>query len=237
MPINSNNIFLLVACCFTAQTINQPKPVQQAKIGDSVTIQCYVLKKDFNLIVWYKQLLGKKPQPIAMSYYRNNVHFLKGFDDGRLGVTMGNGTCHLNIFLMTQEDVALRVIKLTALYFSSGTILQQPDLEPVHLSDNITLQCTIRFMDDCAKPNVYWLKQSSGESRARIIDGNKDAHFIMAATQMCVYNITMRILTISDTGTYYCAMDVDGEIIIGHGTKLTIADTGVTNNYYNHQTT
>lgn len=100
--------------------------MQQAKIGDSVTIQCYFLKKDFNLIVWYKQLLGKKPQPIAMSYYRNDVHFLKGFDDGRLGVTMGNGTYHLNIFRMTQEDVATYycgVTKLTALYFSSGTVL------------------------------------------------------------------------------------------------------------------
>uniref|UniRef100_A0A673HLF8 Ig-like domain-containing protein n=1 Tax=Sinocyclocheilus rhinocerous TaxID=307959 RepID=A0A673HLF8_9TELE len=234
--LSMSGLFFITSCCFTAQTINQPKPVQQAKIGDSVTIQCYVLKNDFNLIVWYKQLLGKKPQPIAMSYYRNNVHFLKGFDDGRLGVTMGNGTYHLNIFRMTQEDVAsyyCGVIKLTALYFSSGTFLMITSKysvvllqKPVHLSDNITLQCTIRFMDDCAKPNVYWLKQSSGESRARIIDGNKDAHFIMAATQTCVYNFTMRILTLSDTGTYYCAMDVDGEIIIGHGTKLTIADTG-----------
>lgn len=81
-------------------------------------------------------------------------------------------------------------------------------------------------MDDYAKSNVYWLKQSSGEFWSRIIDGNKDAHFIMAVTQTCVYNFTMRILTLSDTGTYCCAMDVDGEIIIGHGTKLTITDTG-----------
>ncbi len=61
-----------------------------------------------------------------MSYYRNDVHFLKGFDDGRLGVTMGNGTYHLNIFRMTQEDVATYycgVTKLAALYFSSGTVM------------------------------------------------------------------------------------------------------------------
>uniref|UniRef100_A0A8C1WVZ6 Ig-like domain-containing protein n=1 Tax=Cyprinus carpio TaxID=7962 RepID=A0A8C1WVZ6_CYPCA len=112
---------------FTTQTINQPKPVQQAKTGDIVTIQCFVLKKDFNLIVWYKQLLGKKPQPIAMSYYRNDVHFLKDVATYYCGV-----------------------IKLTTLFFSSGTFLMitskysvQPDLKPVHLSDNITLQCTV----------------------------------------------------------------------------------------------
>lgn len=89
-------------------------------------MECYFLKKDFNLIVWYKQLLGKKPQPIAKSYYMNDVHFLKGFDDGRLSVTVGNGTFHLNIFRMTQEDVATYycgVIKFTALYFGPGTFL------------------------------------------------------------------------------------------------------------------
>uniref|UniRef100_A0A8C2HI02 Immunoglobulin domain-containing protein n=1 Tax=Cyprinus carpio TaxID=7962 RepID=A0A8C2HI02_CYPCA len=187
--------YFLYSGCFTTQTINQPKPVQQAKTGDSVTMQCFVLKKDFNLIVWYKQLLGKKPQSIAMFYYRNNVHFLKDVATYYCGV-----------------------IKLTTLFFSSGTflmitrkhsnkrrILEQPGLKRVHLSDNITLH--------------------SGEFWSRIIDGNKDAHFIMAVTQTCVYNFTMRILTLSDTGTYCCAMDVDGEIIIGHGTKLTITDT------------
>ncbi|XP_048041403.1 uncharacterized protein LOC125265310 isoform X2 [Megalobrama amblycephala] len=232
------SVIILAFCgCFTAHVINQPKLVQQAQIGDSVTMECYFLKKDFNLIVWYKQLLGKKPQPIAKSYYMNDVHFLKGFDDGRLSVTVGNGTYHLNIFRMTHEDAATYycgVIKFTALYFSPGTflmitekhsntrrILQQPDLKPVHLGDNITLQCTVQFMEDCAQHNVYWLKQSSGESPSRIIV----SHFIMADAQTCVYNFTMKIRTLSDTGIYYCAMDVDGEIITGQGTKLTITGT------------
>ncbi len=56
-------------------------------------------------------------------------------------------------------------------------------------------------MDDCEQHKVDWIKQSSGESLPRIIDGNKDAHFAMAATQTCVYDFTVRILTLSDTGT------------------------------------
>lgn len=117
--------FSFISGCFTAHVINQPKLVQQAQFGDSETMECFFLKKDFNFIVWYKQLLGKKPQPIAKSYYMNNVYFLKGFDDGRLSVTVGNGTYHLNIFQMTQEDVATYcgVIKFTAMYFSPGTFL------------------------------------------------------------------------------------------------------------------
>lgn len=77
-------------------------------------------------------------------------------------------------------------------------------------------------MEDCAQHNVYWLKISSGESLSRIIDAN----FIMAAAQTCAYNFTMKIRTLSDTGIYYCAMDIDGEIITGQGTKLTITGTG-----------
>ncbi len=84
-------------------------------------------------------------------------------------------------------------------------------------------------MDDCEQHKVDWIKQSSGESLPRIIDGNKDAHFAMAATQTCVYDFTVRILTLSDTGTYYCAMDVDGEIIIGHIIQLYFADPNIMN--------
>lgn len=53
-----------------------------------------------------------------------------------------------------------------------------------------------------------------------------DAHFIIAAAQTCVYNFTIKIRTLSDTGIYYCAMIVDGEIIIGQVTELIITGTG-----------
>lgn len=77
-------------------------------------------------------------------------------------------------------------------------------------------------MEDCAQHSVYWLKQSSGESPSKIIV----SYFIMADAQTCVYNFTMKIRTLSDTGIYYCAMDIDGEIITGQGTKVTITGTG-----------
>uniref|UniRef100_A0A671SPQ0 Ig-like domain-containing protein n=1 Tax=Sinocyclocheilus anshuiensis TaxID=1608454 RepID=A0A671SPQ0_9TELE len=218
-------MYFLNSGCFIAQAINQPKPVQQANIGASVTIECHFLKKDFNLIVWYKQLLGKKLQHIAMSYYRNNVHFLKGFDDGCL------------------KDVATYycgVNKFTALYFSPGTflmitsikILQQTHLKPVNFGDNITLQCTVQFMEGCkcvGNHSVYWFRHESGDTHAGIIykHGNmndqceksseKDSH-----VQSCIYNLSKKNLGLSDAGTYYCAVATCGEILFGNGSRLEI---------------
>uniref|UniRef100_A0A673N0M0 Ig-like domain-containing protein n=1 Tax=Sinocyclocheilus rhinocerous TaxID=307959 RepID=A0A673N0M0_9TELE len=210
-----------------------------------VTIECHFLKKDFNLIVWYKQLLGKKPQHIAMSYYSNNVHFLKGFDDGCLSVTKGNGTNHLNIFRMTQEDVATYycgVNKFTALYFSPGMflmitrkhsnmrrILQQTHLKPVHFGDSVNLHCSVLTEKYVGNHSVYWFRHESGDTHPGIIykHGNmndqceksseKDSH-----VQSCIYNLPKKILGLSDAGTYYCAVATFGEILFGNGSRLEI---------------
>ncbi|KAJ8337701.1 hypothetical protein SKAU_G00366670 [Synaphobranchus kaupii] len=38
----------------------------------------------------------------------------------------------------------------------------------------------------------------------------------------CVYNFPKRNLSLSDAGTYYCAVATCGEILFGNGTKLDI---------------
>uniref|UniRef100_A0A672QWS3 Novel immune-type receptor 12 n=1 Tax=Sinocyclocheilus grahami TaxID=75366 RepID=A0A672QWS3_SINGR len=220
-------MYFLNSGCFIAQAINQPKPVQQAKIGASVTIECHFLKKDFNLIVWYKQLLVKNPQHIAMSYHRNNVHFLKGFDDGCLS-NVTTYYCGVN--------------KFTALYFSPGRflmitrkhsnmrrILQQTHLKPVHFGDSVNLHCSVLTKKCVGNHSVYWFKHESGDTHPGIIykHGNmndqcektseKDSH-----VQSFIYNLPKKNLGLSDAGTYYCAVVTCGEILFGNGSRLEI---------------
>uniref|UniRef100_A0A671SMU8 Ig-like domain-containing protein n=1 Tax=Sinocyclocheilus anshuiensis TaxID=1608454 RepID=A0A671SMU8_9TELE len=232
-------MYFLNSGCFIAQAINQPKPVQQANIGASVTIECHFLKKDFNLIVWYKQLLGKKLQHIAMSYYRNNVHFLKGFDDGCLS-DVATYYCGVN--------------KFTALYFSPGTflmitrkhsnmrrILQQTHLKPVNFGDSVNLHCSVLTEKCVGNHSVYWFRHESGDTHAGIIykHGNmndqceksseKDSH-----VQSCIYNLSKKNLGLSDAGTYYCAVATCGEILFGNGSRLEIGGEKNAHDRSNH---
>ncbi|KAL7880056.1 hypothetical protein SRHO_G00023100 [Serrasalmus rhombeus] len=65
----TRSVFFL---CFVggikAWLINQPAALQTVELGDSVTIECYLPKKDFNSMVWYKQELGMMPEPVAKDY-------------------------------------------------------------------------------------------------------------------------------------------------------------------------
>ncbi|KAM6949574.1 uncharacterized protein FYW47_015968 [Aplochiton taeniatus] len=51
-------------------------------------------------------------------------------------------------------------------------------------------------------------------------------------TQSCVYKLPMGNLSLSDAGTYYCAVASCGEILFGNGTKVNIAIEGDTVRYF-----
>ncbi|KAI4900816.1 hypothetical protein NFI96_016559 [Prochilodus magdalenae] len=48
-----------------------------------------------------------------------------------------------------------------------------------------------------------------------------------SSTQSCVYKLPKRNLSLSDAGTYYCAVLMCGEIILGNGTKLDFVGNDV----------
>ncbi|KAJ8337711.1 hypothetical protein SKAU_G00366770 [Synaphobranchus kaupii] len=82
---------------------------------------------------------------------------------------------------------------------SRTVVLQQPESESVQPGDSVTLQCTVHT-ETCA--GEHW---GSGA---------------VSPTQSCVYNFPKRNLSLSDAGTYYCAVATCGEILFGNGTKL-----------------
>ncbi|KAM9401373.1 uncharacterized protein ACWYII_030954 isoform 1-T2 [Salvelinus alpinus] len=76
---------------------------------------------------------------------------------------------------------------------------------------------------------VYWFRHGSGESHPGIIythgdrsDQCEKSPEAESPTQSCVYNLPKRNLSISDAGTYYCAVASCGEILFENGTKLDI---------------
>ncbi|KAJ8008350.1 hypothetical protein DPEC_G00103920 [Dallia pectoralis] len=113
----------------------------------------------------------------------------------------------------------------------STRIVQQPVLESVQPGDSVTLNCTIKTETCEGEHSVYWFRHDSGESPPGIIYTHgdrsgqcKNSTETGSPTQSCVYNLPKRNLSLSDAGTYYCAVVSCGEILFGNGTKLEVKD-------------
>ncbi|XP_045073585.1 uncharacterized protein LOC121572595 [Coregonus clupeaformis] len=176
------------------------------------------------------------------NYYSNN--FIKDFTETkRLGVRGGDYSCNLTISKTEPGDSAKYYCSTTAIYeqiFGEGTVLivkdsesnsmsvlQQPVSESVQPGDSLTLNCTIHTETCVGEHSVYWFRHGSGESRPGILythgdrsDQCEKTPEAGSPTQSCVYNLPKRNLSLSDAGTYYCAVASCGEILFGNGTKL-----------------
>ncbi|XP_055757065.1 tyrosine-protein phosphatase non-receptor type substrate 1-like [Salvelinus fontinalis] len=113
------------------------------------------------------------------------------------------------------------------------TVVQQSVSESVQPGDSVTLNCTIHTETCAGEHSVYWFRHGSGESRPGIIythgdrsDQCEKTTEAGSPTQSCVYNLPKRNLSLSDAGTYYCAVASCGEMLFGNGTKLDIKDNG-----------
>ncbi|KAJ8008362.1 hypothetical protein DPEC_G00104040 [Dallia pectoralis] len=120
-------------------------------------------------------------------------------------------------------------LEVKGLESESKSVLQQPVSESVQPGDSVTLNCTINTGTCAGDHSVYWFRHDSGESHPGIIYTHgdrsgqcKNSTETGSPTQSCVYNLPKRNLSLSDAGTYYCAVVSCGEILFGNGTNLEI---------------
>nr|XP_029522629.1 uncharacterized protein LOC115133499 [Oncorhynchus nerka] len=236
---------------FTKPNVIQPTPVMVTELGGTVTLTCFCPKLSVTRFDWFKQSFGQEPLLMASSlyvgqesYYSNN--FIKDFTETeRLGVRRGDYCYNLTISKTEPGDSATYYCFTSAIYeltFGEGTVLivqdsesnsmsvlQQPVSESVQPGGSVTLNCTIHTETCAGEHSVYWFRHGSGESRPGIIytHGDKSDQCEKSSetgspTQRCVYNLPKRNLSLSDAGTYYCAVASCGEIWFGNGTKLDI---------------
>ncbi|KAL7876170.1 hypothetical protein AOLI_G00111330 [Acnodon oligacanthus] len=135
------------------------------------------------------------------------------------------------------SDTALlhcTVLVLKGSSSSLSAVLQPPVSDPVELGGDTTLQCSILTDASAGEHSVYWFRHGSGESHPGIIythgirsDECEKSSETDSPTQSCVYKLLKRNLSLSDAGTYYCAVLMCGEIIFGNGTTLDFAEKGV----------
>ncbi|XP_035266678.1 junctional adhesion molecule A-like [Anguilla anguilla] len=228
--------------------IIQPDALVRAQLGDTVTLPCFYPTEDGPSVSWFKQPLGQKPQlmVIKMNSVSDAIFFDQFKNSTRFSAKAAEGSFNLTVSGVEPLDSATYYCALTVvreLSFGNGTtlmvtdseshgrtvVLQQPESESVQSGDPVTLQCTVHTETCAGEHSVYWFRQGSGESPPGIIytHGNRSdkcqrSSGAVSPTQSCVYNFPKRNLSPSDAGTYYCAVDICGEILFGNGTKLDI---------------
>ncbi|XP_029530271.2 uncharacterized protein LOC115138022 [Oncorhynchus nerka] len=230
-----------------SSSISQKNGLMSANVGDTVVLLCFN-KGDVGIMFsWYKQSFGNIPQLISTIYkYDRNATFYHEFKNNpRFSVEGGQGKNHLMIADVELSDTGTYYCGSAFgnnVEFGQGVILiikgsgsrnmpviHQSVSESIQPGDSVTLNCTIHTETCAGEHSVYWFRHGSGKSHPGIIythgDRSDQCEKIPEAgspTQSCVYNLPKRNLSLSDAGTYYCAVASCGEILFGNGTKLDV---------------
>ncbi|XP_071189769.1 uncharacterized protein [Salvelinus alpinus] len=230
-----------------SSSILQDSGLISANIGDTVIVHCFYRGHIDMYFSWYKQPLGDKLQLFSTAFkFERNAKFYHEFKDNpRFSVENGQEKNHLKISDMQLSDSgtyycgnsygnkvelgegAILIVKGSG--SRNMTVLQQPVSESVQPGDSVSLNCTIHTETCVGEHSVYWFRHGSEESLPGILYSHVDmsdqcekSPEAGSPTQSCVYNLPKRNLSLSDAGTYYCAVASCGEILFGNGTKLDI---------------
>uniref|UniRef100_A0A8C2ZFB0 Ig-like domain-containing protein n=1 Tax=Cyclopterus lumpus TaxID=8103 RepID=A0A8C2ZFB0_CYCLU len=225
-----------------SSTVRHERGFVSANVGDNITLPCYTID-DPAWLYWYKQILGQKPTLISSVYvYETKATFYQEFKNNpRFTLDTGNGQNHLTVFDVDISDSATYYCAgstLLVLTFAEGIVVSvkgsglsvpvlvhQSASETIQPGGSVTLNCTVHTGTCDGQHSVYWFKDSE-ESHPGLIythGGRNDQCERKPSTQThtCFYNLPM---TLSDAGTYYCAVASCGRVLFGDGTKLDFED-------------
>ncbi|XP_076143665.1 uncharacterized protein LOC143125803 isoform X1 [Alosa pseudoharengus] len=230
------------ACMGEIADLHKITQVTTAIAGKHITLKCFFAEKHKNdILYWYKQIAGRKPSPVAMWQNHAKPKFYDEFKDSRFNVTMENFGLHLIISNTTTSDEALYLCGVNdafELHFVSGTflavqgqiqqgsnstkIIQSPVLKILYQGDSVAIDCTILSEMKTEDLRVFWFRAAKDEFHPGVIytDMNRSSH----CERGCSYTLARTNLSLTDTGTYYCAVSACGKILFGNGTVLNIRE-------------
>ncbi|XP_053091658.1 uncharacterized protein LOC113542685 [Pangasianodon hypophthalmus] len=225
----------------SAQTnnINQPNSMISADVGDNVTLHCFRLgEENTEAIIWYKQKVGHEPCVMVTVHHQPNYE--DEFKPPKFSIEKEKMSCHLKIANVEPSDEAMYYCGILNYVkeFGKGTflavkgkpdfsvsVLQSSVLDSVPAGASVTLQCSVLSESRAADFQVLWFRAAPPQSHPQIIYTHHNSSHqceSSSSTHTCVYNFSKNILSLNDTGAYYCAVAVCGKIIFGNGTRVQL---------------
>ncbi|KAG7328839.1 hypothetical protein KOW79_007013 [Hemibagrus wyckioides] len=225
-------LFNIVDSKTQTNVVHQPTPVISAAPGDNVTLHCFLSEEQgIDPIVWYKQPGGHEPSLVAVVQKIQDPIYKDEFKSPRFRIEKGNKSFHLKIMNVNPSDEAVYYCGMIPFYtvFAKGTFLSVKGNEDVKVSvwqpgmsdsvpagASVTLQCSVLSESIASEVQVLWFRAAPPQSHPQIIythhnSSHQDKSSFNKHT--CVYNFTKNILSLNDTGTYYCAVALCGKIV------------------------
>ncbi|XP_060741642.1 uncharacterized protein LOC132856186 [Tachysurus vachellii] len=209
------------------------------KSGERVTLNCtFRDKHSKELMVWYKQQFGQMPEEVGKTTALKDTQTSPEFSSRFKVDEIMNGIS-LTILQTKKPDEGLYFCGIYIwgyFEFSSGTFVAVTDdrdvkvsvrqsgvLDSVPAGASVTLQCSVLSESRAAELQVLWFRAAPPQSHPQIIyTHHNSSHQCKSdsSTHTCVYNFSKNILSLNDTGTYYCAVLLCGKIIFGNGTPV-----------------
>ncbi|XP_053487873.1 uncharacterized protein LOC128611999 [Ictalurus furcatus] len=236
-----------------AQAVDFDKPsFVSVKSGERVTLNCTFLNSSRSLrVVWYKQRSGELPQKLGERLSYLDAKISPQFNSSGVKVERINNGISMTITHAKKDDEGLYFCGLPKwenVHFFNGTILAvtgKPDLnvsvfqsgvsDSVPAGASVTLQCSVLSESRSAELQVLWFRAATPQSHPQIIYTHHNSSHQCesgSSTHTCVYNFSKNILSLSDTGTYYCAVAMCGKIIFGNGTRVQLGKNTFTDQHH-----
>ncbi|XP_047658094.1 uncharacterized protein LOC113646002 [Tachysurus fulvidraco] len=188
---------LVLSLNIRTQAVDFSRPsFLSAKPGEHVTLNfSFGHFNPTESVFWYKQKFGEMPQEIGKILSYKDIDISTEFKTSGFVLEEKDKNVSLIIPHIKDKDEGLYFCAKSYLdntFLSSGTFLAVKG-------------------DGDAKVSVF---QRGLWDSVRCESGS--------STHSCVYNFSKNILSLNDTGTYYCAVALCGKIIFGNGTQTPI---------------
>uniref|UniRef100_A0A4W4E1Q0 Ig-like domain-containing protein n=1 Tax=Electrophorus electricus TaxID=8005 RepID=A0A4W4E1Q0_ELEEL len=192
-------------------------------------------------MLWYKQKSGRTFQAVGLKFSHTHTIILPEFNKSGIKVETTETSILLHIPNVSKEDEGMYfcgIYLVDIMKFSTGTFLvvrgltisvvQSPVLGRVSPGESVSLQCTVLSQRRTAELQVLWFRAAAGDTHPEIIYIHHNSSYqceISSSPHSCVYNLSKSLLSLSDTGTYYCAVATCGKILFGNGTTIDLPKT------------